>query len=223
MKKNLIALILGFSLLAFSGNAKSANLVVNGDFEQGNVGIKSDFQYESSGASNVLFGWPPRYVINSNPSNVHSLFANMQDHSVNGTKMFILNGGPSSNQNIVWEQTVSVSQNTLYDFSAWTAAVYNSSYAQLNFYINGYYMGQKTVNNYADWQKSSFSWNSLAATNAIIQIMNGNNEWNGNDFALDDISLSASTPSAPTPEPSSMVLGLMGLGSLLGFRRKKAA
>jgi len=28
---------------------------------------------------------------------------------------------------------------------------------------------------------------------------------------------------APVPEPSSMILGLMGLGSMLGFRRKKSA
>lgn len=32
---------------------------------------------------------------------------------------------------------------------------------------------------------------------------------------------SESTPPAPNPEPSSMVLGVMGLASMLGFRRKK--
>jgi len=35
-------------------------------------------------------------------------------------------------------------------------------------------------------------------------------------FGMDDI-----TYSTPVPEPSSMVLGVMGLGSLLGFRRKR--
>jgi len=35
--------------------------------------------------------------------------------------------------------------------------------------------------------------------------------------------LSFETSPTPVPEPSSMILGLMGLGSLFGFRRKKSA
>jgi hypothetical protein len=38
----------------------------------------------------------------------------------------------------------------------------------------------------------------------------------GTHFAMDDFRYTT-----PAPEPSSMILGLMGLGSMLGFRRKK--
>lgn len=41
----------------------------------------------------------------------------------------------------------------------------------------------------------------------------------GAHFAMDNFKYSYETP---TPEPSTMLLGLMGLGSALGFRRKKA-
>ena len=40
-------------------------------------------------------------------------------------------------------------------------------------------------------------------------------------YSVSEIQAFGTLVSTPTPEPSSMVLGLMGLGSLLGFKRRK--
>ena len=81
----------------------------------------------------------------------------------------------------------------------------------------------------AVWQNFQFSWDSLAATTAKIEIVERGDIGHpgrlggGNDFALDDLSFVG--PSASTvPEPTTLaIFGLGALGMIGTHRRRKRA
>jgi len=70
-------------------------------------------------------------------------------------------------------------------------------------------------------QKKYFNFDFQAANEIRFTPLdaNGNPVQEGEWFAMDNIDYTT----APVPEPSSMVLGIMGIASLLGFRKKQTA
>jgi hypothetical protein len=73
--------------------------------------------------------------------------------------------------------------------------------------------------NGGSWTLSSVLWNSGANTTAILSIVDTNIGASYNDFALDDISLSAVPSQSAIPEPSTLVMssilfGMFGAGGL---------
>ncbi|MEY3411525.1 MAG: hypothetical protein RIQ70_211, partial [Bacteroidota bacterium] len=167
------------------------NLVVNGDFEQGNTGFTSDY----ANAANL--GPAGTYAVASNPKTVHGGFATCNDHTSTTGKMMVVNGNPVANSK-VWCTTVNVSSDKYYAFSTSVASVVNTSPAILQFTINGSKLGDPFVanNTNCDWKEFSETWNSAIATSANICITNQNTAGAGNDFAIDDISLQEILPFA---------------------------
>lgn len=171
----------------------SGNLVTNGDFEQGNSGISTDYTLGTGGTYGAVSN-EGTYAITSSPNLVHSNFSNCSDHTPNpGTQMMVVNGSGTPNTN-VWCQTVSVTPNTDYQFSTWVSSALNDpNVAQLQFSINGSPLGGIFSPSAQGCQWSQFFqvWNSGSATSAQICIVNQNTSVGGNDFALDDISFSS--------------------------------
>lgn len=174
-----------FTLTAFG--IPSQNLIINGDFSQGNIGFTTQYLYmpNISGIQNEL-GNEGTYSVHTNPNDLHSNFANCQDQS-GGGNMMILNGGGSFQQ--VWCQNVSVDPNTSYTFSAWATSVISASPAILQFSINGVLLGSpfSLSSSVCNWQEFFTAWNSGANTTAQICITNNNTSLSGNDFAIDNI------------------------------------
>ncbi|MCX6271285.1 MAG: gliding motility-associated C-terminal domain-containing protein [Bacteroidetes bacterium] len=161
-----------------------SELIVNGDFEQGNTGFTSDYTYNS-----VTLWNEGTYAIPTNPQSVHPNFSPCTDHTSGTGHMMVVNGASLANANI-WCQTVHIQPNTNYAFSTWLASVHHTNPAILQFSINGVVLGIPftALSSTCQWQQFYETWNSGTATTAQICIVNQNTALDGNDFALDDIS-----------------------------------
>ncbi|MBI1836897.1 MAG: gliding motility-associated C-terminal domain-containing protein [Flavobacteriia bacterium] len=169
--------------------AGNSELVVNGDFEAGNTGFSSNYTYVSTTGPTALWD-PGYYAIGTSPNNYHSNFYNCADHTTSTGKMYIANGADIPNTTI-WSQTITVTPNTNYNFSAWVSSVENTSApAILQFFVNGIQIGNvfSPSSTGCTWSQFYNLWNSTSSTSAVISIKNQNTTSAGNDFALDDIS-----------------------------------
>lgn len=162
-----------------------SDLVVNGNFDLGNSGFTSDYS-EGTGGTWGPISDPGTFLVTNDPHNAHTNFQTFNDHSGNGN-MLVVNGSGNPNQS-VWCQSIVVSPNTDYNFSAWVANCV-VPVPLLQFSING-----TPLNNVFSppttvglWTQFSAQWNSGTNANAVICIVNQNISPPGNDFALDDI------------------------------------
>jgi gliding motility-associated-like protein len=165
------------------------NLVANGDFSAGNAGFTSSYTYSAPPSTVLNEGF---YSVYTNPNGVHTGFTSMGDHTTGTGNMMILNGGPTPTD--VWCQTISVTPNTDYDFSAWIANCSSVTIGPdvpiLQFKINGVLIGTPvTISTLpGTWMNFFQAWNSGTSTSATICIYDLNTSAAGNDFAIDDIS-----------------------------------
>ncbi len=179
------------------GSASIAQeLIVNGDFSAGNTGFTSSYTYVNPGIVNGMYP-EETYTINWNPNFNHNIFFG-RDHTSNSGNLMIINGSGSNPPINVWQQTVSVQPNTDYYFSAWAISMNSvGPYANLQFDVNGAQVGTTTGalpprphdnNPPFNWIRFYGSWNSGAATTAVVSIVDLEQATGGNDFGLDDIS-----------------------------------
>jgi len=165
-------------------------LVDNGAFTLGNVGFTSSYTYVSSGAGELV----PEdvYAIVTNPFGPHPAACSFGDHTTGTGNMMAING--ASTPISVWCETIPVTPNTNYDFSAWvanwSAADVGTGVPLLQFQINGTLIGTADAITSACgvWVNFFATWNSGINTTANICIYDECIAADGNDFALDDIS-----------------------------------
>ncbi len=174
-----------FTLKAFA--EPTSNLIVNGDFSQGNSGFTTQYTYMQDVPGFQMELWNEgTYTVHDNPNDVHSNFSACSDQSGDGN-MMILNGGGSFQQ--IWCQNVTVQPNTTYIFSAWGTSVHPASPAVLQFSINGGLLGTQLPlsSSTCTWQEFFTTWESGGNTSIEICIVNNNTALSGNDFAIDNL------------------------------------
>ena len=171
-------------------NNVGANLVVNGDFELGNVNFTSAYIYGTGGAWGLLSS-EGQYAIATSPSLAHNNFSFCPDHTTTGPgNMLVANGSGTANT-AVWCQTIAVDPGTDYLFSTWIAnALNDANISNLQLFVNGVQIGPvfSTLATACQWTEFSDVWNSGLATSADLCIRNQNFTTSGNDFVIDDIS-----------------------------------
>ena len=128
-----------------------ANLVVNGDFESGNTGFTSFYQYNP-----VSPGTEGDYYIGSNSMDWNGAFpAPVYDHTTGSGLMLLGNG--INNQAAVWQQTVNVTAGVEYEFSGWMAALHGTSLPRMEFLVNGQSLGNDSTTALI-WTEFSSLW-----------------------------------------------------------------
>ena len=170
--------------------------------------FKEDFEYDKD---YLTFGTATPYKKYSWNCQNGILTTSADNHMVDATgilgRRFNFNYTYSSGCNYtttdnVWgmyNNQVAVKQNTKYLFSFYVGNQTTSSLAQLTPRVNGVDLIAGSVspsgdgqNGFTTWRKYSFVWNSGNASSADMAIKNKNatsNDNNGNDFTLDEISL----------------------------------
>lgn len=168
------------------------NLVVNGNFEQGNTGITSSYTY-APGPNGIWTNGT--YAITDDASYNHNNFTCDNDHTT-GTGHFMVVNGSWTPNTVVWSQLINgITPDTEYEFSTWVSSLSPVSPAILQFSINGELLGTpfQASSDTCVWHQFFEEWNSGTATSAEISIVNQNTAANGNDFSLDDIQFSIVT------------------------------
>lgn len=220
-----IALLAAAAALFAATSALAApNLVTNGDFEAGNSGFTSDYQFSPGGNSTE-----GQYTVGTTPDTFNGAFVNPGDHTTGTGKMFIGNGSPIDGS-VVWRSgVIAVAQDTNYFFEAF---VHNlcckgpfpgNTPAILEFSVQGIAtesLGTAfTSLDNPDWQGLSRSWFSGSNTSVVLSLINRNTARLGNDFALDDVYLG--TTSTVVPEPGTWALLAMGLVGMAAVSRRR--
>ena len=173
-------------------NDLGQNLIVNGDFEQGNVGFTSDLALFAGGGSAEF------YYVGSNPKTFNAAF-NGSDHTTGSGKMLMLDASNDLTKTRMWFQLVEVKPNTNYFFTAHIANILGPTsqiIPQLVFKVNGQVL-KDTIDaplNTSVWNSFTSEWYSGANPPQFVTISieniktGGTGEGGGNDMALDDIS-----------------------------------
>ena len=170
-----------YTLTAFT--ISDVDLIVNGDFSQGDSGFSSDYQVKT-GSGNLNEG---QYAVARRPRDVHGGFARYNDHTTGNGNMLVVNASGTTNN--IWCQDITVTPGTAYQFSAWVASAVSENPAELQFSINGVLLGEnfKASSTTGLWEQFSAFWIADAATTAQICVVNVNQSPVGNDLTLDDI------------------------------------
>lgn len=170
----------------FTAQVEGTNLIVNGNFNNGNTGFSSAYSYANP---NITEG---QYYVGPSSQAWNGLMSNCMDHTTGNGNMMLVNGASVPDIN-VWKETIKVTPNTNYAFSTWIEALYPPNPAQLSFSINGSDVGNLITASLptCTWSRFFTTWNSGNNDSATIAIVNKNTQVQGNDFALDDISFSA--------------------------------
>lgn len=162
-----------------------SNLVVNGDFNNGNSGFSSGLTYSNSNTA------VSQYFVGNNPQAWNTSFSNCKDHTTAGGNMLLVNNAPATDTEI-WKQSVTVTPNTNYSFSTWIQSFGQLNPAKLQFAINGSAVGNLNFINSTfpecTWTQNYITWNSGNNVTVTLSILNKNTTPPGNTFALDDIS-----------------------------------
>jgi len=166
------------------------NLIANGSFSIGNVGFTSAYSYVPSSTSALVPSG--LYTITTDPA-LDNPFAtdSFGDHTTGMGNMLAING--ASTPINVWCETIPVTPNTNYDFSAWFANWSSDTTSNLpiiQFEVNGILIGTPFDFPHPDgvWTQFFTTWNSGTSTSASICINDQQTASFGNDFAIDDIS-----------------------------------
>jgi gliding motility-associated-like protein len=178
-------------------NVSSGQLVVNGNFSQGNTGFFSDYNGNPNPGPGLPILWDQgTYQIGSNANTFHYGFQGF-DHTLPFFGSFMVINGANIIGSNIWCQTVTVVPGGTYNFSTWLCSVSTDNPALLQFTINGINVGNpfSAPPNLNNWQQHSSSWTAPAGlTTATICITNITIQGGGNDFGLDDISFTGCAP-----------------------------
>uniref|UniRef100_UPI0025C06A55 lamin tail domain-containing protein n=1 Tax=Flavobacterium sp. UBA7682 TaxID=1946560 RepID=UPI0025C06A55 len=208
--------ILFIALILFSIHGLSQNLLTNGDFQLGvNVGYQGgqnpNYSYISAPFSGTTTAGNWAIVTNSQPVNTAS-FLSVGDHSPGSGNMMVVDGTGSGGQPRFWSAGTNgsgvcgLTVGATYTFSYWIRSIFttvgtlsnigvqfnNASNVTL---VSGSAIAPTIVNG---WQQVVYTF---TATNACVNIemYNNNTDFAGNDFAIDDLSLTIlSTCPVPT-------------------------
>jgi gliding motility-associated-like protein len=163
------------------------NLIANGNFSAGNVGFSSSYTYNNTVSPGTPSFGPADYVTTPDASLYEGGWAAIGDHTTGTGNMLLIDADTASAASY-WCETVSVSPNTNYIFSVWSATL-DDPLPNNQLTINGVAIGTFAPSStLATWTQYQVVWNSGTSTTASICLSDISLALYGNDFVIDDIS-----------------------------------
>lgn len=170
----------------------ASNLIVNGDFTQGNTGFLSQYSHTPGN-----IGGAQTYDVASRLNVI-----GYGDHTTGNGNMLAVNGSNLANV-LVWSQSVAVVPNTDYQFSLWSSSWFPQAPSPLGIRFNDAQIGiAQAPSTVGQWREFTANWNSGNLTSLTLFIFNNEGADIGGDFALDDISLTSGGTTLPPDQGS---------------------
>lgn len=169
--------------------ASNINLVSNGSFELGNTSFTTDYTYYPIAD---IFGPQASYGIINNPNTWFNPFNPCNDHTSGNGQMMVIDGSAFNGGNdAIWCQNINVQSGANYNFTYWIQSVTNSNIlANIQVRIDGIIVDtQLAPLGACNWQEREIYWTSPTTGSVSFCLYDLELAGNGNDFALDDISL----------------------------------
>jgi gliding motility-associated-like protein len=166
--------------------ANGLELVTNGDFEAGNTSFTSDYDYCNTSDCLVPEG---TYTVAADPTVYHPAFVG-SDHTSGSGNFMIVNGSTTGSENI-WCQTIGIEPNSYYIVSFWVSSMVAQNNATIQLQLNGFnfYEPFYAPLNTNEWVQYKKTIQSGLLENPEVCLLNLNQNANGNDFGIDDISI----------------------------------
>ncbi len=172
------------------------NKITNGDFENGNTAFSSSLEYVTFFPFLCTLCPENTYAIGNNATLFHSGFSGT-DHTNPPTGDFFIANAPGQEGVEVWCQSASVVPQTTYTFTFWARDIANNNnphpLAVLRPSFNGEVLTDSLLAE-GNWTSLSVTWFSNNETTLNVCILDFQSQTGGNDFGLDDISLTACEP-----------------------------
>ncbi len=202
-------------------SAAGAVTVPNGDFSAGNSGFTSDYTF---GAANTGSQY---YDVQTNAQLSHPSYVSYGDHTTGTGLYLIANGAEVANATVYRSAAIAISAGTTYSFGAFLSNAYPDAPAVLDFRVAldagpATSIGSYTIPAGAGvWNSASQTFFSGTATSVFLSFVDLNLVPGGNDFAIDDITL---TQVNAVPEAATWVMMIAGFGLVgAGMRRRTLA
>ena len=178
-----------------------AEMLVNGDFEAGNIGFGTDYTFVAD------IGAEAAYTVDSSvPNNWAPGFG---DHTSGSGLMLLVNSATDTSKTF-WTESVSTAEGVQYAFSGWIAVLTGTGLPTptLQFKVDGSQVGSWSVPDLDDtWQSFSFNWTGSGSVQTLA-LYDTNGQAIGCDFAIDDLQA--------IPEPAgALMIGTVSLIALL--------
>lgn len=170
-------------------NELEEELIINGDFEAGNTGFITQYNYLAGN------NWATGFYKITDKVDRAPAWTECDELNPTQGNFMLIDATNSPNENLIWEQTVPVEELNTYIFTMDLGNVNPSSLnlPVLNIYINGELVGLSDKNYVANLDNCLikniiFDWESQTNIQATIQIYETSFESMGADFFIDDIS-----------------------------------
>jgi gliding motility-associated-like protein len=176
----------------------SGNLIDNGDFSNGNSAFGSYYRYYPTNFENASGS----YGVVTNNTLWGNNYINCGDHTTGTGKMLVVKGSDNFNgltQHSFWRQFVNTEPQANLTFSFWIRSLSNNLPASIRVIFNGaghnvYPYQAPSTNNCSDWVQYSMNYYSAYFIGGLnIELIDTNSSYLGNDFAIDDISLTTTS------------------------------
>jgi hypothetical protein len=184
--------------------------IVNGDFEAGNTGFSSDYLYSPGN------GVPEQvYDVTTDPHLDHPAWDSFSAYS--GTEMLVVNGGTDPTARF-WYESVTLDADSTYALSYYDISQYSGSPADLQTSVGGTTLTANQLDGSANWENFTQSFTTTSAGSYLISMVDLNPQPSGNDFSIDDITLTKTASAVPGPAAAIPAI-LTGLVAVV--RRRK--
>ena len=176
-----------------SAGANSVELVINGDFKDGDTGFDTDYEPFSGADMGET-----QYVVTDHTSGRHYLVTNdVPDHGGDGY-LLMINSAPNPDV-AVWKQRVALQAGASYRMTVWVRHWLPETEDPFDYQVRADdqlvgSMDQEQGLDDTGWTRLKVDWTSVQSGDVLVALFNMDLSARNNDHFLDDISLVQLTP-----------------------------